>query len=225
MKYILLHGLSQGPKAWDAVARNLAVGSEAEVVIPDLFALTAKEDLSYEKLYRAFVLYCAGIYDATDGEEMNLIGSSLGGLLALQLAIEHPEMVRSLVVIGAPLKMPRMLINIQNILFRFMPSKTFAQMGMSKKDVIGFMKSVTKLDLTSDVERIKCPTLVVIGEKDRPNMKAALNLRDLIPNSGIMLIEGAGHQVNTEEPAKLAEVINEFYVELEDLSDSSPQST
>ncbi len=214
MKYILVHGLGQGPEAWDAVAQKLEIGSEAEVVLPNLFSLIAKDDMTYEKMYRAFETYCKGIYDATEAEQLNFVGLSLGGLLTLQFAAEHPEMVRSLVVIGTQVKMPRMMMNLQNVLFRFLPAKSFAQLGMPKKDVIGFTKSAKKLDLSEEVERITCPTFVVIGEKDSVNMKSAMFLRDKISTSDIMIIEGAGHQVNTEEPATLAEAINGFYKNL-----------
>ena len=53
----------------------------------------------------------------------------LGGILAMQYAIEHPEKMNSLVLIGTQYEMPKYLLKMQNLIFRIMPCSAFEKMG------------------------------------------------------------------------------------------------
>ena len=57
-----------------------------------------------------------------------------------------------------------------------------------------------ELDFSNNVNRIKCPTLVICGKKDSANMKSAYYLADNIPNAKLKIIENTGHIVNEENP-------------------------
>lgn len=65
-------------------------------------------------------------------EPLRICGLSLGALLAIDFAIRHEEKVDSLVLIGAQYKVPSLLIDFQNLIFRCMPNKVFESMGLSK---------------------------------------------------------------------------------------------
>lgn len=56
-------------------------------------------------------------------EPLRICGLSLGALLAIDFAIRHEEKVDSLVLIGAQYKVPSLLIDFQNLIFRCMPNK------------------------------------------------------------------------------------------------------
>ena len=202
MTTILLHGLGQGPESWSAAAAGL----EGDVLRPDLFALVQGGEADYEGIYRAFAGYCAGLKGP-----LRLCGLSLGGILALQYAAEHPERVEALVLIGTQYVMPKGLLRFQNAVFRLMPGRAFRQMGLSKKDVITLTKSMMDLDFREDLGRVSCPVLVLCGERDRANRKAALELQKALPGADLSWIPGAGHEVNTEAPDKLCKFIRDFY--------------
>ncbi len=58
---------------------------------------------------------------------------------------------------------------------------------------------------------MRCPTLVVCGERDSVNMKAARFFAQNIRDAELRIIEGAGHVVNEEKPEALARALDEFY--------------
>ena len=70
------------------------------------------------------------------------------------------------------------------------------------------------LDFRDSISRIKCPTLLICGEKDSANRKSAHYFRKNIPNAELKMIEDAGHVVNEENPQALAQALNEFYNEM-----------
>ena len=94
---------------------------------PNLPDLVHSKEVTYDNLYAAFSDYC-NQYD----EPIDLCGLSLGGVLALNYAIQYPKKVRSLVLIATQYKMPKKLLKFQNLLFRFMPKSMFQQMGFRK---------------------------------------------------------------------------------------------
>ncbi|MGO4928740.1 alpha/beta fold hydrolase [Fundicoccus sp. Sow4_F4] len=50
-----------------------------------------------------------------------MFGISLGGTLALNYAVDFPEAVDSLTLINTQFKMPKVLLSLQNIFFKFIP--------------------------------------------------------------------------------------------------------
>lgn len=203
-KFVFLHGLGQSAAAWNGVLEHFDGGCECSV--PELSKMCGSP-AEYGKLYKAFLAYCPKL----DSEPLNLVGLSLGGMLALNYAAENPDKVRSLVLIGTQYKSPKALLKLQNIMFKLMPGSSFKDTGFGKKDFMSLCNSMAELDLTSGLGKISCPVLILTGERDKPNRKAALEMSKLINNSKFLEIKSAGHEANLDAPEKLWELIKQFY--------------
>ncbi len=203
MKNVFLHGLGQSSASWDKTLENSDLGSEC--ACPELSELMDNE-VSYPALYKGFSDYCESL-----SEKVNLCGLSLGGILALNYAVEHPDKVNSLVLIGTQYKMPKALLRFQNLIFRLMPSSSFKDIGFGKADFIGLSKSMIDLNFSAELERITCPVMVIVGAKDKPNRKAAEEMSMKIRGCKFEVVENSGHEVNGDDPKRLAELLNAFY--------------
>lgn len=204
MKYILLHGLGQTASSWEKTVNELQ--NKADAVCPDLFSLLQGEEINYSNLYQAFCRYCEPFL-----EPFAVCGLSLGGILALQYGIENPQKVNSMVLIGTQYVMPKKLLKFQNMLFRVMPKRTFMSIGLAKNEVIRLSESMMDLDFRKDLHKIKCPLLLLCGDRDKPNIRASLNLKKRIPDADFAVIEKAGHEVNIDAPKSLGAVLNDFF--------------
>lgn len=204
MKLILLHGLGQTPSDWQHT-RN-AMDRKFEILCPDLSDWLPEENPSYQDLYLAFETYCQGFE-----EPLNLCGLSLGGMLVLQYAISHGDRINSMALIGARVSAPDRLLKIQNLIFHLMPERAFKNTGFGKAGMIHLSKSMTGLNFYRDLTQIPCRTLVICGEKDKANRRAALELREQIPDAELLLMAGAGHEVNRDAPASLGEALTAFF--------------
>ena len=202
MKQIFVHGLGQTPASWNQTLQAMGAGETA--LCPDLAKLTS--DASYNHLYAAFSAVC----DSCE-EKLDLCGISLGGVLALHYAIDHPEKVRSLALIAAQYRMPKALLRFQNIVFRLMPKSMFQQTGFGKADFLRLCQTMMELDFSPSLDKIACPVLVVCGERDSANKMASRELAGRLRTAELCLLEGAGHEFNTEAPEKLAELLRHFY--------------
>ena len=205
MVNILVHGLGQTEKSWDKIIEELDK-SNIKAENPNLFELAKNYEINYENIYRTFCDYCNSFK-----EKINLCGLSLGGILSINYAIEYPEKVNSMILIGTTYKIPKKIFKLQNFIFKFMPKSTFENMGIKKNDFINLTNSMADLDIKSKVDNIKCKVLILCGEKDNVNMESAKQLNRNIKASKLEIIKNAGHEVNTENPKELVRVISKYW--------------
>ncbi|MBF0580059.1 alpha/beta hydrolase [Erysipelotrichaceae bacterium RD49] len=206
MKSIYIHGLGQKADSWSEAAGQF--DDSIQINLPELIQ---DQSAAYLALYSAFSKRCTAI---SDQEELVLVGLSLGSVLALHYAIDHPYKVKALVLIAAQYKMPKLLLKLQNAIFRFMPSSQFRQTGFQKADFITLCSSMADLDFSRQLSRIACPVLVICGQKDKANKKASMELAKRLPNAQYIEIANAGHEVNLEAPQDLAKILHSFFATL-----------
>lgn len=203
MQQIFVHGLGQTPASWDKTIENLEMNLNCNC--PNLFEMLQNKEANYKNLYIAFSEYCDGF-----SEPLAICGLSLGGVLALHYGIEHPQKVKSLVLIATQYKMPKKLLAFQNVVFKFIPNSMFKQVRLGKAQFIQLSKSMIELDYSGYLNRISCPVCVICGEKDSVNKKAAKKLANRLVCAEFCMIEKAGHEVNVDAPKRLAGVIDGF---------------
>ena len=203
-KVILIHGSGHKASSWQKTISYL--DHQEDILCPELSAILNGREASFPNIRAAFAQYCAQA-----GGPVHLCGLSLGGILALDYALDHPENVKTLVLIGTPNKVPKFAFALQNVVFRLLPKSTFTSMAFDKKDTFALGNSMKNLDFSGRLGEVQCPTLILCGEKDGANLKSARFLAGHIPGAELQVLENTGHVVNEENPRALAERLNAFY--------------
>lgn len=202
---IFVHGSGHKATSWEKTISYMT--NNEDIVCPNLSSILEGKEASYENLYSSFVKYC----NEFDGQ-IHLCGLSLGGILALNFALDFPQKVKTLVLIGTPYKVPKVAFSFQNIIFRFKLKSIFETMAFDKKNTFALGDTMKNLDFSDRVKNIKCPTLILCGKKDSANMKSADYLSQSIRSAELKIIENTGHVVNEENPKALADILNEYYL-------------
>lgn len=205
MRYIFVHGLGQDSSSWEKTISFME--KKTQITHLDLFDLLEDKEPTYNNLYLAFSDYMEEY-----SEPVILLGLSLGAVLALNYTIDHPKRVQSLVLMAPQYKMPKLLLKMQNIIFRFMPESSFQKLGSSKNDFIVLTSSMMELDFSQDLIGVQCNTLVLCGENDRANKGAAKKVAAQIPKAEMRTIMDAGHEINVDAPEQLASILNDFLI-------------
>jgi 3-oxoadipate enol-lactonase len=103
---LLIGGLGQGVWAWRWVEPLLARDHEVQVLVPR--GTGALVDVPARRSVREMAADAA---ELLDGRSTHVVGLSMGGYISLTLALEQPELVRSLFLIGTgpggPNRVPR----------------------------------------------------------------------------------------------------------------------
>ncbi|MGD9941962.1 MAG: alpha/beta fold hydrolase [Burkholderiaceae bacterium] len=100
---LLIHGSGPGVSAWANWRLILPrLSSQMRLVAPDMAGFGYTRVADGVAVDRALWLrQLVGLLDALGLKQVSVIGNSFGGALALGLAAEHPERVRSVVLMGA----------------------------------------------------------------------------------------------------------------------------
>lgn len=204
MAKILIHGSGHKATSWNEMISYME--NNSDILCPNLVSILEGKEANYTNLYSSFIEYCGKI----DGP-VHLCGISLGGILALNYALDFPEKTKTLILIGTPYKVPKAAFAFQNMIFRFLPKSVFENMAFDKKDTFALGNSMKSLDFSGRVQNIKCPTLIICGKKDNANMKSAYYLAQNIKNAELKIIENVGHVINEEAPETLAKILDDYY--------------
>ncbi|MPW23790.1 alpha/beta fold hydrolase [Paraburkholderia sp. CNPSo 3157] len=98
---VLLHGYAETGDMWRPMAVDLA--QDHQVIVPDLrgLGLSSKPADGYDKKTQAADM--AGVLDAFGVDQIDLVAHDIGNMVAFQFAAQHPERIRRLVLIDAPI--------------------------------------------------------------------------------------------------------------------------
>ena len=213
---LLVHGLGARSEDWSAMIPALAAKG-FHVYVPDLlgFGRSAQPDVSYsiavqEKAVTEF-MKAVGLTRADVG------GWSMGGWIAMKLALDHPELVDRLVVydsagiyfpatFGADLFVPADAAGVKRLMTilsphpRQMPDfvtkalvRKFADTGWVINRSMAAMTNGRDL-LDFRLQDMQRPTLVVWGSQDELiPLSSGKKIHELIPGSVLNVVEGCGH--------------------------------
>ena len=200
MKVIFLHGLGQDERSWKKVQEALTdVPTEALALFP-------RGNESYQEIRQATLHHLQ-----TQNQPFILVGLSLGGLLALDLADQALPHLKGLILSGTQYNLAdNFLYRLQILVFKLIPKSVFSKQGADKKQMLQILTELRKVNLTDKVKKIKLPSLLVCGSKDKPNLKAAYKLNKLLKNSQLCIIEKGGHTLNSQAPETFAQIIEKF---------------
>jgi pimeloyl-ACP methyl ester carboxylesterase len=65
--------------------------------------------------------------------------------------------------------------------------------------------------LSLEIDQLRVPTLIVIGDEDEPCVDVAVHLKRHIAPSGLLVMPQSGHTVNLEEPARFNASLLDFF--------------
>ncbi len=177
------------------------------------------------------------------GRQCIVGGHSLGGAIALRWALNFPDEVRALILIGTGARLrvaPRFLDGV-----RAGDRETVEEFGamwfapqtparLREKSLLllrttppavllGDLSAADGFDVMDDINRLLLPTLIVCGTEDRLTpVKHSQYLHDHIWGSELVLVEGAGHMPMIEQPQATNAAIRVFLERLERGRDARP---
>ena len=200
MKVIFLHGLGQDERSWKEVQEALAD------VQTESLALFPRGNESYQEIRQATLQRLLA-----QNQPFILVGLSLGGLLALDLADQALPHLKGLILSGTQYNLAdNFLYRLQILVFKLIPKRVFTKQGGDKEQMLQILTELRKVNLTNKIKKIKLPSLLVCGSKDQPNLTAAYELNKLLKGSQLRIIENGGHTLNSQMPETFAQIIEKF---------------
>ena len=200
---IFLHGPGQSPPVWQDVVG--AINPEQSMVAPWLKGLKPTEHDGFQ--IDQAVEAVADVMEVRGAEQADLVGYSLGGLVAVRTALAYPDKITHLVLISTPVVPSRREITRQRLLAKMTPASLFR--GVGKEQVLAALDAMLDSDLSLDLEHLTTPTLAIAAEFDLVS-RNALDVLSADAHAQTQILPGADPNLLKTQPAKLAQLIADF---------------
>ena len=218
---ILLHGLSASGHWW---RRNVpALAEQYRVVIPDLVGFGSSPLTERLPPMSETADLLAAWIRKIGLQRVHLTGHSMGGQIAIHLAVRHPDLLDRLVLVDAA-GIPRPLTPRYVLRFavemaplwrwgdpRFFPTMVRDAWTAGPRTVLGAIGHILRDDVRPLLPRIAAPTLVIWGERDGlVPLTHAWQLRRSIPRAELAVLRGASHNPMVDRPADFNRLVMRF---------------
>lgn len=222
---VFIHGAGDSHLSWNGL--TAAFAGTARVFAPDL----PGHGRSHGAGRTAVLDYAIAVHEFLDALQLEravLVGVSMGGAIAQTIALEFPERVLGLGLIGTGAKLrvaPAFLQGIADDFGNFAPilaQSLYAPnapaelIEASVAQLIATGSRVTyddfaacdAFDVRARLGEIRAPTLVVCGREDKMTPpKSSEYLSQNIAGAELHIIEQAGHMVMLEQAAELNRIL------------------
>lgn len=225
---ICIHGAGGTHRHWGYQLRDLA--ATTQVYALDLpghgrSALPGRTSIAEYGAAVAALLGACGI------ERCALAGHSMGGAIALWLAIECPERVAGLALVGSGARLrvaPAILQGLAEnytttvraiVHASYAPGASAELLAQAEADYARCDPQVyqndfvacDRFDLRERLHDLRCPTVVVCGDADRMTpLKHSAELHASIAGASLAVVPGAGHMAMIERPAAVSAALRQL---------------
>jgi pimeloyl-ACP methyl ester carboxylesterase len=228
---VLLHGLFGALSNWDDVINKFK--DKFRIIIPMLPIY----DLPFRKVgLDTLVDHLEGFINLKQLSDMNLMGNSLGGHVALIYTLRRQETVKKLILTGSsglfenamggsyPKRGSYKYVK-ERAEYTFYDPKSISEEYIQEVfqttksipkclNIVAIAKSAQRHNMANEITGIKVPALLVWGLNDTitPPL-VAHDFNRLIPNSTLRFIDKCCHAPMMEQPDRFNDILYEFLVD------------
>jgi pimeloyl-ACP methyl ester carboxylesterase len=228
---IYLHGAA-GLPAWLPFFTQLA--EKFQVVVPEHPGFGDSDNPAWIRNVADVAMYYLDFLDSLNAQRVHLVGHSLGGWIAAELAVRNTTRLASLTLIApagvrvkgvpsgdnfiwSPGEAARNLFHDQSFsekMLAHVPSEQDADRALTNRYMaakLGWEPRWFNPSLERWLHRIDVPTLVIWGREDKflPSQYAA-RWRERVPNATVEMIPACGHLPQVEKADATAAAIVRF---------------
>ena len=183
----------------------------------------------------AYARFVLDFLDHVEVPRAHLIGHSHGGRVSIAIAADHPERVGRLMLVDAAgippkrgwryrrrvavAKLGRVVAKLGGAPGRRLQERMRARVASrdyleASEAMRGTLRAVIAADLRDRLTRIGAPTLLVWGERDEETpLWMGQRMEELIPDAGLVVLDGAGHYSYADSPGQFGAVARRFLLE------------
>jgi pimeloyl-ACP methyl ester carboxylesterase len=242
---LLIHGLRNNGGGWQPLLDRMQL-ERFDVVVPDLPGCggSAAPATWQECTIDAYAEAIEGLVAELRLDSPILVGHSLGGAIALRIALSSPRLPRALVLVnpastqGIPVPVERLLASPlagddpvpgAELAFHVRPAPEVfegvleAVRGAARVHTEGALRSMGEFDVLEELGALRLPVLVVGGDKDgHVPARFTLQTAAAIRNASVQVFHNVGHVPQLDLPDAFAALVDEFLDELPPPEDGPP---
>lgn len=234
---LFLHGLGSCCDDWQEQVDHFSKRYQVITVDSRGHGRSDKPDSDYS--IPLFASDIRGLLAHLKVDQIGLIGFSMGGMIAFQLAVDIPSRIKSLIIINSAPAVPyssliekltmwQRLLTIKVLgmktLGRMIAKQLFPQPQQkhlyrrfsqrmqknSKPAYVRALKSFIGWDVRADLNALTMPVLIVAADHDYTPVAAKQAYQKLIATSRLVIITDSRHATPVDQPEQLNNKISQF---------------
>jgi len=236
---VLIHGFQASARIWQLVWERLPQDDYRVIAVDNRGAGQSDapaEDAAYGA--KPFADDLHELVTRLGLRELVLVGHSMGGLTAMQFAVDHPDLLYALVLVDPadPDGIAPDVTNIEGAVEARMARRTGSRVETTSGDsreavpadfltalnadiaaapeqrLRGSFRSMLSSRIGDAVSRLRVPILLLAGDNDQtvPLPRILGTYAKLPPGSGLHVWHGVGHSPNVEVADRLTRVLRRF---------------
>ncbi len=220
---VLLHGGIVSNELWGPQREVLA--ADFQVYLPERRAHGHTPDVEGPLSYYDMATDTIDFLTKIVGKPAHLIGWSDGGITALIVSIQRPDLVRKQVIVGGNFRPATELAGTAEMMEGLTPDSPDLAMFKGMYEAVSpdgpehwptFINKIREMWKTEptitneDLGRITSPTLVFVGDDDMMPLEHTIDMYRSIPNAELVVVPGASHAALMEKPDLSNRLILDF---------------
>lgn len=233
---VLQHGFLGGCGYW--VPHLATFGRHFDVVAPDLPGFAGSGAVEAPDSVEGFATALLGLLDDLGIERTALLGHSMGSMVSLQIALDHPERIERLVLYGSACtgNLPKRFETVEESVARieekgievcadfivptwfvdgeaaaYFPMCREAGRGADTGAAVRALRALARWDVCARLGELSMPVLVICGDRDRSTAPdQSYRLFEGIPDARLCVVPGCAHNVHLERPEIFSSVVLDF---------------
>ena len=218
---VYLHGWGQNIQMMKPIADPFS--DDFNILIVDIPGYGLSEEPTYPWTCYDYVECFKEMFEQLNIDNPILIGHSFGGKISLLYASKYQ--VKKLVLFGSPFKQEVKKISLKVKMLKGLKKvpvlnklEGFAKRHMGSDDYRNASETMRKilvetvnLDISEEVKKIKCPTLIIWGTNDEAvPLARAYELEKLIADAGVVVYENGTHYAYLEQLQRTISILKNF---------------
>ncbi|HFB66251.1 MAG TPA: alpha/beta hydrolase [Aeromonadales bacterium] len=234
---LLLHGLGSSLRDWEYQIEKFS--SDFQVIALDIRGHGLSEKSTDEYSIALFADDVAAFLKKINIKKVNVVGLSMGGMIAFQLSLSHSDLIHSLVIVNSGpdfrlknfsakfkvrlrlfmlkyFSMKRVGRLVAKGLFPEKNQKALRQLFVGRfienerQAYIKALKAILNWSVESQIAEITQPVLIVAADKDYTPVAHKKNYASKIPRAIINVISDSHHAVPVEKPEVFNRLVLDF---------------
>ncbi|MCO8162320.1 alpha/beta hydrolase [Pseudomonas sp. 21LCFQ010] len=234
---LLLHGLGSSGLDWEYQIPALA--AQYRVITLDIRGHGRSDKPRERYSIKGFSADVEALIEHLHLEPVHVVGLSMGGMIGFQLAVDHPQWLRSLCIVNSG---PQVKVRSANEVWQWFKRWSLARLlsmqalGQAlgkllfprpdqadlrrkiaerwarndKRAYLASFDAIVGWGVQERLSRISCPTLVISGDRDYTPVAVKQAYVKLIRNARLVVIENSRHATPLDQPEAFNRTLLQF---------------
>jgi pimeloyl-ACP methyl ester carboxylesterase len=234
---LFIHGLGSSSRDWERQTPFFA--ARYKVAAYDVRGHGQSDKPPGPYRIPQFAADTAGLIQALGLAPAHVVGISMGGRIAVQLAVDAPDLVRSLIIVNSAPEFvacslkERLQISQRFLIVRLLGMRKMGEVlgkrlfikpeqadlrrlfadrwaENDQRAYLDSMRAIVGWSVADRLSSIRCPTLVIAADGDYTPVEQKQAYVARLPSAELVVIEDARHAVPVERPEQFNEAVAAF---------------